>query len=150
MTTPLPEDHDTQSNPNSKSVQFADGTQQSHSDSELDRPPFLSQRQPTGYASTADRDGQRRRRSGKRAGSPASDDSSNTIELPPRFDGTGRNLYTNQRHDSVADAVDAFLTGRTRAGATFNRAVDGWLGLNSNGQRRRGGEGTNGRRVDER
>jgi len=140
--TPLdnshPENPATQSTTTGKSVQFADSTQQSHSDSELERPP-LSKRQPTGYASSADRDGQRRRKSGKRNSSPASVDSSEVIEMPRRFDESGRKLFTDQRHDSVGDAVEAFLTGRTKAGASFNKTVDGWLGIDndnrSNGRR---------------
>jgi hypothetical protein len=85
-----------------KTVQFADEPPQSYSDSELERPS--SRRSASGT--------RRRRRSGKRSDSPASDGSEETIDLPRRFDSEGRPV----RKDSVADAVEAFLLGTLGGG----------------------------------
>jgi hypothetical protein len=103
-----------------KSVQFADDPPQSYSDTELSTTHHRSPR------------ASRRRRSGKRAESPASEDSDATVELPRRFDDQGRPL----RHDSVADAIEGFLLGRNRAGRGFNDAVDQWLGVPRQTRRR--------------
>jgi hypothetical protein len=117
-----------------KSVQFTDDPPQSFSDSEIGRP--------------TSRHSQGRRRSGKRASSPASDDSNDTIDAetmvpPSRTDAQGRPL----RKDSVADAVEAFLTGRSAAGQRFNSAVDEFLGVPQ--RRRRGSEGRRRKAWDE-
>jgi len=114
-----------------KSVQWAEDPppRETHSDSEIDN-------------STPTRE--QRRRSGKRTSSPASDDSSDTIELPARFDANGNPV----RHDSVADAVEAFLTGRNGAGRSFNSAMDDFIGVpRRNGRRRSSGRAK--RRWDE-
>lgn len=105
-----------------KTVQFADDPPQSFSDSELER----SQSRHTGE--------RRRRRSGRRVSSPASDGSSETIELPERFDEHGR---PKDRKDSVADAVENFLRGNNTAGSRFNDVVDGLLGGGRGRDRRR-------------
>jgi hypothetical protein len=117
-----------------------------HSDSELERRPTTSRRGP-GY----DPEAGERRRSGKRATSPVSDVSSETVELPPRFDRQGRSLYTDERHDSIGDAVEAFLTGKTNAGRSFNRAVDGFLsGIGGGSSDRDGRIGESSRRDRDR
>jgi hypothetical protein len=114
-----------------KSVQFTDDPPQSFSDTEITRP-----------TSRHDRG---RRRSGKRTSSPASDDSNDTLmpDPPPRTDSQGRPL----RKDSVADAVEAFLSGRSAAGQKFNSAVEEFLGASQ--RKRRGSEGKRRRNWDD-
>jgi len=96
--------------------------QQSFSDSELSRAGSSHSRRRSN------------RRSHKRNDSPASDGSSDTIELPPRFDEHGRPI---ERSDSVANAVEQFLSGRNYAGSVFNHVVDEFLGTDKPGKRRR-------------
>jgi len=113
----------------SKSVQFSNDPPQSFSDSEIER---------TSSRHSLERGtGERRRRSGKRAQSPASDDSSDTVELPRRFDEHGRPI----RHDSVADALEAFLLGRSRpGGASSGHAADNFMDVPRRRRRRSSGQ----------
>lgn len=95
---------------------------QSYSDSELSRAGSSHSRRKSN------------RRSNKRNDSPASDGSSDTIELPPRFDEHGR---PKERSDSMANAVEQFLSGRNHAGSILNHVVDEFLRPDKPGRRRR-------------
>ena len=141
-----------------KTVQFVDDPPQAHSDSELSMSSFRH-----GAGRGEPRPRRWRVRAGRRAGSPASEGSDGsdgtsdrTVDLPPRFEADGRPVrggggggggYSGQRHDSIAEAVEAFMRGRGARG--FATVVDEMLGLVPRQGQRRGSRGAD-RVKDER
>lgn len=76
----------------------------------------------------------RRRRRGsrdpstqRRTGSPDSVNSSETVELPPRFDQEGRKV-PERGEDPLADKIEDLLSGKGLAGGIFKRLTGDFLG----------------------
>jgi len=59
--------------------------------------------------------------------SPSSVSSSDTIDLPPRFDETGR----RKGDDPIADRIEDILSGKGTAGKLFQRFAGDLLGSSS-------------------
>jgi len=141
----------------SKSVQFADSPPQAqyHSDSEVEREHSRLRRSDE----SSSRSRRRPRSSRRHDSSTVSDtESDSTVDLPPRFDAQGKPLGAEGRHDSIAEAVEAFLSGRSGRG--FTSVVDEVLGRHAlerrggrngygNGGRRGGGRRSGGYESDE-
>lgn len=78
----------------------------------------------------------RRRRSrdpsAHRTGSPDSVNSSETVELPPRFDPEGRKV-PERGEDPLADKIEDLISGKGLAGGIFKRLTGDLLGDGAGG-----------------
>lgn len=71
----------------------------------------------------------------RRTGSPDSVNSSETVELPPRFDQEGRKV-PERGEDPLADKIEDLLNGKGVAGGIFKRLTGDLLGDGSGKKRR--------------
>ncbi|KAG9549327.1 hypothetical protein KCU79_g14447, partial [Aureobasidium melanogenum] len=71
----------------------------------------------------------------RRTGSPDSVNSSETVELPPRFDQEGRKV-PERGEDPLADKIEDLLNGKGVAGGIFKRLTGDLLGDGSAKKRR--------------
>ena len=69
--------------------------------------------------------GHRSRHDDSRTPSPANSDG--TIDLPPRFDPSGRKK-PERGEDPISDKIEEFLSGKGSAGKIFKSLTDGLLG----------------------
>jgi len=71
----------------------------------------------------------------RRTGSPDSVNSSETVELPPRFDQEGRKV-PERGEDPLADKIEDLLSGKGLAGGIFKRLTGDFLGDGASKKRR--------------
>ena len=78
--------------------------------------------------------GHRDRRDDSRSPSPAHSDE--TIDLPTRFDPSGRKI-PERGEDPISDKIEDFLSGKGSAGKLFKSLTDGLLGGDGEKESRR-------------
>ncbi|MBE7180202.1 MAG: hypothetical protein INR71_03170 [Terriglobus roseus] len=111
-----------------------------HHDDPFDSSPERFRHHRRRHSDTANdyREDRRRDRKGKqrRADSPDSDGSGDTIELPARFDERGRKIPETEE-ERLTMQVDDFLKGRNTAGRIFRSFADDFLSGHGSSSRSR-------------